>query len=242
MKRETVTAKQEESDSTTKRDLNRKEVLAMEPFVFVVEDSELWTSIKSFYGIDSNFPCNLLASKLLFGKMRQLFFVSEGLKNLTLNNQHMYPFIHIGVKMFSIVENKATECNYRLSQEGLFILFPFMSERIVSVTKQDILSLLSDHSVSVDQLAVTTQRKLQTIGTGGCVFLYGTKSSMKQSSSRMAVSGWKDETMCRTFLATYQRSHYYKLFAGKLLKTDDPSPGYNVTSALTQFSHMLATA
>lgn len=91
--------------------------------------------IKSYYGLGENFPVDQLITQS--DDMNKLFFISEQVshylyadnganKNLVIINMGVALF-HRNTSRFS----SNTECIFRISQDGLLNLIPYMTKRIV---------------------------------------------------------------------------------------------------------------
>lgn len=84
-------------------------------------------SIQEFYGINSDF-----ASENLFYQKNTnnfLVFIGEGITEMMrYKRKYKMHIVNIGVKMFSKNREDKSKARYRLLQEGLEILLPFMNE------------------------------------------------------------------------------------------------------------------
>ena len=109
---------------------------------FLINDAnrESWKSMKSFYGISDTFPENLLFTRSVGAKM--ISFVNDSVKEyvwtLTIKEED-YTSSMLGLKLFEKNSRPGVNCAYRLQQDGIGALLPYLSKRVVDVNFQDML-------------------------------------------------------------------------------------------------------
>ncbi|VDD91921.1 unnamed protein product [Enterobius vermicularis] len=130
--------------SPTGKTTPAKRPLFMEdPFIFLEKDDDRWKNIAEHYGISGSFPYeNLLGRIADTDRKRTLYFVNDAVKNFLEFNQGRVKVINAGIKMFGRVEHKFQQCNFRLAQDGLHTIFPFVKKRIMSIDLDDMCRLL----------------------------------------------------------------------------------------------------
>jgi tRNA (cytosine34-C5)-methyltransferase len=100
------------------------------PFTFMDETNQLikdWPKIKEFYGVRDDFPCDQMMTRNRKGEnVKNVYFVSKQIRDLTVNNQDRFKFINMGVPLFSRYELKDS-CNVelRVCQEVCSITYFF---------------------------------------------------------------------------------------------------------------------
>lgn len=79
--------------------------------------------------------------------------------------------VNTGLKLFEYNSRKC-ECAYRICQEGLPVLRPFMTKRVVAVDRTDFLRILETqkNSAELAAFAEATQKQLEAMEVGACVF------------------------------------------------------------------------
>lgn len=79
--------------------------------------------------------------------------------------------VNTGLKLFEYNSRKC-ECAYRICQEGLPMIRPFMTKRVVSVSLADFLKILETQkeSAEVSAFSEATQKQLEAMEVGACVF------------------------------------------------------------------------
>lgn len=127
-----------------------------DPFVFFNDEEEVWPSIKNFYDIHSSFNPKCLLTRCQTGKKKNIYFCSEVIRDIVLNNEHKLKIINTGVKSFVRCDNKNMECAFRLGNEGLQSILPFLgNKRIITIEKEDLITILL-HNNPLDPPDITT--------------------------------------------------------------------------------------
>jgi tRNA (cytosine34-C5)-methyltransferase len=150
------------------------------------------------------------------GKKRNVYFVSTALKKLVQLNEKRFKFINLGVKLLSRSISQHVDCEFRLVQDGLHILYPYITKRIVRFTKDDVVTLLSSENPFISKMSTTTQAQMQNLGQGGCVFVYEPHDNMDGPKCRLLLCGWMGKVSCRSFLPKNDRAHFLRLCGAEL--------------------------
>lgn len=101
-------------------------------FSFVDEETRNW--IKNYYGLIDEFPLQQLITHS--EKEKKINFVSTGVYNfLKSDKRNNLNIINCGVKMFEFIKlndikHEDTHCRYRVCQDGMLYLIPFMRKRV----------------------------------------------------------------------------------------------------------------
>lgn len=80
--------------------------------------------------------------------------------------------VTIGVKVFERKDGRNGQHEYRLQQDGVHSLLPFISKRIISVTAQDFCNILGGGLVSFATLSFPTVTALSTMASGVFICSY----------------------------------------------------------------------
>ncbi|XP_077789553.1 RNA cytosine C(5)-methyltransferase NSUN2 isoform X2 [Podarcis muralis] len=125
-----------------------------DPFVFLSEDDSLFSPIQTFYALDPSFPKMNLLTRTQEGKKRQLYMVSKEIRNVLLNNSEKLKVINTGIKVWSRnSDGEQFGCAFRLAQEGIYTLYPFINARIVNASIEDIKVLLTEENPFLSKLS-----------------------------------------------------------------------------------------
>lgn len=114
---------------------------------------DVWMNVQMFYGINSSFP-----SEYLFYQKdttNNLVFISDGMANglMKCTQKYKLKVVNIGVKMFSKNRDDKSEAKYRLLQEGLELLLPYMDDtRKITVSKEVFLSFIDNPLITYEDL------------------------------------------------------------------------------------------
>ena len=78
-----------------------------------------WAKIKEFFHISDDFPLSQIMTRNKKNEnVRNVYFVSKQIRELTVNNGDRFKFINMGVPLFSKAEIKSSNCiELRISQE-----------------------------------------------------------------------------------------------------------------------------
>ncbi|NXO00762.1 NSUN2 methyltransferase, partial [Rhinopomastus cyanomelas] len=133
-----------------------------DPFVFLPEDDPFFVPIQNFYALDPSFPKMNLLTRTQEGKKRQLYVVSKEIKNVLLNNSEKMKVINTGIRVWSHnSDGEQFGCAFRLAQEGICTLYPFINARIVSVCIEDVKILLTQENPFLSKFSSDTQKKVK---------------------------------------------------------------------------------
>jgi len=154
---------------------------------------EALKQLKTEFGIKDDFPISQLFSRS--EKSPIMYFVSPGVKELFVNDkQDRLLVINMGIKMFIKHHVTDSKCPYRLSQEGMPWLFPYITKRIITITEKDFDILLTTKDPFFSTFTDSVQRGLQALDQGPVVFVLDPKC--KRKAAGMALSGWRGKVSC----------------------------------------------
>ncbi|KAF2110674.1 S-adenosyl-L-methionine-dependent methyltransferase [Lophiotrema nucula] len=118
-----------------------------EYFEYLPADDPTIASIFDFFGISDRFPRDRFLVRNKEGLLlNKIYYTSELCKTvIKMNKERGMRFVHCGVIMFvahKIREKEQLKCNWRLQDEGIKIVAPWASKRIVQCTKNETLHTL----------------------------------------------------------------------------------------------------
>ncbi|CAJ0573235.1 unnamed protein product, partial [Mesorhabditis spiculigera] len=130
-------------NSNVKGAVWRKKFFKDDPFTFLKEDDERWFDIRNHYGISDTFHYQNLFNRMLEDQnSRQLFYVNDAVKEFLKANMAHISIINAGMRMFGRNENKVEQVKFRVSQEGIGALFPYLSKQVLQISRKDMLTIL----------------------------------------------------------------------------------------------------
>ncbi|MFT7811730.1 tRNA (cytosine(34)-C(5))-methyltransferase isoform X1 [Arapaima gigas] len=184
-----------------------------DPFVFLAEDDPVFPPIQAFYNLSSTFPKLCVLTRTHEGKKRHLYMVSKELRNVLLNNSERMKVINTGVKVWS--RNNDGEqfgCAFRLAQEGIYTLFPYIGARIVNVSVEDIKVLLTQENPYLSKLENEAYAQAKKLEMGSIVLRYQPdKQNPDVPQCPIELCGWRGKTSIRAFVPRNERLHYLRM-------------------------------
>ncbi|XP_021918254.1 tRNA (cytosine(34)-C(5))-methyltransferase isoform X2 [Zootermopsis nevadensis] len=198
-----------------------------DPFVFFTEGEPLWPSIRDFYDINSLLSPTCLLTRCKEGKKKNIYFTSPAVHDIVVNNHQTIKLINTGVKSFVRCDNKSMQCAFRLAQEGLHSIFPYIGpKRKISVSKADLIKLLTNDDPKfppeASSLDPSTQQQLKDIAQGSCVFVYQVEDSSCSDGGILPLSlvmvGWRGAKSMRAYVSVSDCVHYLRLCGADVSK------------------------
>uniref|UniRef100_A0A8B9G9A6 tRNA (cytosine(34)-C(5))-methyltransferase n=1 Tax=Amazona collaria TaxID=241587 RepID=A0A8B9G9A6_9PSIT len=191
-----------------------------DPFVFLPEDDPLFLPIQKFYALDPSFPKMNLLTRTQEGKKRQLYMVSKELRNVLLNNSEKMKVINTGIKVWSRnSDGEQFGCAFRLAQEGIYTLYPFIHERIINVCIEDVKILLTQENPFLSKFSSETQKKVKDMAMGSIVLKYDPDPTKPDDlQCPILLCGWQGKTSLRAFVPRNERLHYLRMMGVEVFK------------------------
>ncbi|CAM5091743.1 unnamed protein product [Eretmochelys imbricata] len=191
-----------------------------DPFVFLSEDDPLFPSIQKFYALDPSFPKMNLLTRTQEGKKRQLYMVSKELRNVLLNNSERMKVINTGIKVWSRnSDGEQFGCAFRLAQEGIYTLYPFINARIINVCIEDVKVLLTQENPFLSKFTSETHKRVKDLAMGSIVLKYEPDPSKPDAlQCPIVLCGWHGKTSLRAFVPKNERLHYLRMMGVEVFK------------------------
>ena len=167
------------------------------PLIFVQEkfmDKINW--IKNYYGIEDEFP---FAQLVTFSDIcKKINFASLGVINLLkLDKDKKLIIENAGVKLFKANkqkdENAINFCLYRICQDGLLYLLPFMHKRIFFVKEKFFIEILSKKEIKHEDIIDEELKKELKELKPGCIVLVNVKEKPKENELKYGNIKEKEE-------------------------------------------------
>uniref|UniRef100_A0A8C7FP90 tRNA (cytosine(34)-C(5))-methyltransferase n=1 Tax=Oncorhynchus kisutch TaxID=8019 RepID=A0A8C7FP90_ONCKI len=182
-----------------------------DPFVFLTEDDPVFPPIESFYDLSPDFPKINVLTRTHEGKKRHLYMVSKELRNVMLNNSERMKVINTGVKVWSRnSDGEEFGCAFRLAQEGIYTLFPYIRSRMITVSVEDIKILLTQENPYLSKLEEDAHQQAKKMGV--IVLKYRPDNSNPDGPQcPIELCGWRGKTSIRAFVPRNERFHYLRM-------------------------------
>ncbi|KAM8719554.1 hypothetical protein ACLKA7_005742 [Drosophila subpalustris] len=188
-----------------------------DPYVFFSEQDADYDALKQFYQLDEAFNKRCLLTRCQTERKKNIYYCSEMIRNLVLNNEHNIKIINTGVKTFVRCENRHTLNPYRLAQEGLQTSNAFIGHgRRIQVERDDLILLLNCQDPtkppSTHDLKPETQERCKELCVGSCILKY------VDESFTLFIVGWRGTSSLRAYVAKDETVHILRMLGGDVSK------------------------
>ncbi|KAF4531925.1 hypothetical protein B566_EDAN000954 [Ephemera danica] len=221
-KDETGDATEEKASSSPPKKKRRMFGYKEDPFCFFTEEEPLWPYIRDYYKISPDLSSSLLLTRHQEGKKKNIYMTTKSVRDVVIANQDKIKLINTGVKVFVRCDNKEMKCDFRLTQEGLPIIWPLISSRVVKVAPDDMINLLSNDDPKtppkMDTLSAATREFVENLEMGSCVLVC--EATHKDAAFRFQMVGWRGKVSCRAYVPKNERIHYLRLLGADVSKLE----------------------
>ena len=159
-----------------------KTAIKEQQFTFIKDNIEIAKWITDYYGLVPNFPIDQLVTQS--GIAKKINLVSKGVLNvLNSDKRNQLKLITFGVKIFALNKRKVDEdfCQYRLCQDGLIYLIPFITKRIFFCDQDFLIKILKEVDIKITDLEDIEMRENLEKTTTGCIILVNVKNKPQYS-------------------------------------------------------------
>jgi tRNA (cytosine34-C5)-methyltransferase len=207
------------------RKKRRNEGYREDPFVFFKEEEPVWDEIKSFYEISDTFDSKCLLTRCHIGKKKNIYLTSNAVRDLVVQNQNVIKFINTGVKAFVRCDNKNMKCAFRIANDGLESIYPYIGDsRKIDIPREDLITLLMndnpEKSPPITSLSEVIQKQVENLSPGSCVLIYKEDIEGNDVPLVIHISGWRGTTSLRCYMSQHSTVHLLRLLGGDISKYD----------------------
>jgi len=196
-----------------------------DPFQYFDPNDPAFEEIKKYFDIQGLDATMFLTRCKDRNIKNNLYFTSQLVRNIVMNNEDRVKIINTGVKAFARCENKGADCIYRLAQEGAQMTIPFMKKRIVHPQREDVQVLLLKNDIEmppdITEMAKSTQEQLQALDTGSIALVYEELDDEGKPRLKLEMVGWKGKKSVRAYVPKQERIHYLRLVGGDTAKFEE---------------------
>ncbi|EDV29090.1 uncharacterized protein TRIADDRAFT_19981 [Trichoplax adhaerens] len=197
---------------------NFKNSFKEDPYVFISEADPIWPDIRDFYKMEHPFPIDLVFTRTKIGKKRTLYLASSAIKNILENNDTLR-VINTGVKIFSRSESPHVHCSFRINQEGIEYIYPYVQHRKISLTKEDVIVFLTQNNPLDVRFSPSTHGQLLKTSMN-CLDL--SQSEDATETNGFIICGWKGKFSVRPLIPKPDHTHYL-LLCGEVGLANEPN-------------------
>lgn len=178
--------------------------------IYVSPDANQLDSIYNFFGIseerlprqnlfvrmDPNATKNKQSTKRSKSESKKVYYMSDTVQKVVSQN-HQTPRWNIsnaGLRVFEHYPASFSECQYRISQEGVDLLFEYIcDERTIMFTVEDFKTFLQDTHMREDTITDESTRKhVEKMTPGSCiVMLRQTEQQIKDRVPPIAIAAYR---------------------------------------------------
>jgi len=192
-----------------------------DPFNYLQADDDVFPSIKTYYDLKLDAECFLTRCKDADMKKINLYFTTLPVRSIVENNKERVKIINTGVKAFTRCDNKGSECDFRIAQEGAVMLLHFINKRRLYPTKGDMEVLLqsSDYETPPENSTMSEEFRgqLKECSTGSVALVYK-EIDADGDEVEIEIIGWKGKHTIRAYVPKNERVHYIRLVGGDVSK------------------------
>ncbi|ETM47431.1 hypothetical protein L914_07869 [Phytophthora nicotianae] len=114
-----------------------------------------WEQIKEFYGIADSFPHENLYSRSV--GTSSVCLVNPSIREAILTGEHPH-ILDTGLRVFARVQAAGKRLWFRLTEEGLDQMLPFITKRRASATTEDLIAIVTAPGNDTKQVAFSIER------------------------------------------------------------------------------------
>merc|ERR1719342_454236 len=182
-----------------------------DPFIYFNGDEDILGDIRKYYNLSLSSDMFLHRNKEPGTRKKNIYFTTTKVRSLVENNAERVKIINTGIKAFARADNKGSDCDYRIAQEGALSIIPFIKNRTVTGDRSDIVTLLQSSDIEkppeISMFSENLKKQLENIPTGSVIYLF------KDETTGMPVEfvGWKGKTSLRAYVPKNERLHYLRM-------------------------------
>lgn len=193
---------------------------------YLAADDVHLASIRDFYGLKDDFPSELTLVRSEEGKKRNIYLTSQLVKQVISTNAAAgLRAINAGVKVATRSDVKGSSCDFRLSQEGIACVAPFITKRSAVVTAEEAYQVLLRDNLYMNEFCDASREAVESCSEG-CLLLTvpaGAASLRAPAddgtpgrplANPVQIYGWRGKTCARALVNKQTRMHY-KVLLGK---------------------------
>jgi hypothetical protein len=155
---------------------------------FIVSHESIWPSLVEYYGLSGNFPKEQYMARSK-SNSKVLYFVGKPVTNLMGRGmQDRLTIINAGLKGF---ERNSKDCgaDYRITQEGIQYLLPYMTKRKIIATVKDFELCIAPGAIPIESFSDKFAGQVRDLIPGSFVVLL--EGFEDDVAKKMALVMWK---------------------------------------------------
>ena len=121
-------------------------------------------------------------------------------------------FINAGARVLN--RNRENECLFRLVQEGLPSIYPYIKrENIIHISFDDVKTLLARDGIPLEELSQELRQSIEPRPLGSCILLYKTfvEDAGEKHEITVPICAWRGKTSLSLYIAKTERIHFQRI-------------------------------
>lgn len=164
-----------------------------------ISQAGLVDRLTDFFGLGPQFPSDQLFTSSDTGN--KIYFVSAAVRQLlAADGKGQLHTVHAGVKMFEKNPTKNETFDYRLRQEGVAYLLPWLTKRMLKLDLVDFGVLLTKRCMLFSDLKTPGAAQLCGDMGGGCM-LFTLNSDVHTGANSVYLAGWRGTQQLTLFVS-----------------------------------------
>ncbi len=123
--------------------------------------------------------------------------------------------------MFARSDDKVNPCGFRLTQEGLPSLYPYLtSEKVVEIETESVKQLLSSENVALEDFNEKDSNEFSKLSSGCCVLVVKKEADLNNDMPLvLPICAWKGKNSMRAYIAKNERIHFLRICGADVTQT-----------------------
>ncbi|KAN0029117.1 hypothetical protein ACTFIV_010990 [Dictyostelium citrinum] len=205
--------KNKENDRQPKlKERDKRQKFFEEPFTVPSEELKKELDLVSkFYGLTKEFPMDNLLTR---GKNSQkIYWASDSVLSIISNESNKsLKVINCALKLFQRHDGLgAMECAYRISQDSVLWIEPFLSKRIITITHDDLVMIFKKNEPFFTDFNESICQQLKDMEPG-CFVIKISGALRETLSSGMVFSAWRGKVSMHLLVSKQEIESYKGIF------------------------------
>jgi 16S rRNA C967 or C1407 C5-methylase (RsmB/RsmF family) len=183
----------------------KRRMVREDPFNFLTEkeSADVKADLEEHYGLQSNFAYdNLLIRSAETEKKKVIYFTNDNLRKFMKYNETRFKIVNAGVGVLRRCD-KVSVSKYRLMQDGLPHMTPYVKKRIVSIGIEDAIKILEgsndNHFANIQELSEPGE--LKTLPCGSVIL------KLKNGDFQKEIVCWLGQHTVTAFITKEEKIH-----------------------------------
>jgi len=178
--------------------------------------SDICGDLVRFFGLSGMFPKDQLVKHQR--GVQKLYLATHAASVLVDQDySHRLKVKTIGVRVFEHITNtQGSTCSYRLTQDGITAMYPFLGpRRVVHINDHDFNVLFETKDPLFTDFSAETKQQLEEMEIGSAVFSYNLTVAKDLPTHHILLVGWRGKVSTHTLIKPTEMSGILALFKSR---------------------------